>query len=184
MHFAARFSSNEALYIRTMEQMGTSRMALLFLLAVPSFTIAQGGDEPVAPEPDRIRPSEVTIEGERDEPMHMGSPAQEGDQVLTIVEQMPEFPGGPEKMFAYFAKYSRYPEDAKEAGVQGKVYLSFVVEKDGSISNVNVIRGVYPSLDQEAIRVVKTMPKWNPGKQNGRVCRTAYNLPFAFVLAK
>ena len=149
-----------------MKEMWCSRLLLLLAAIVPSLTMAQITDEPIAPK------------------METGTTVQEPDAVLTLVEEMPEFPGGSEALFAYMGKQTRYPEDAKEAGVQGKVFLSFVVELNGSISNVQVLRGAYPSLDQEAIRVVKAMPSWSPGKQNGKPCRTKYNLPFAFVLAK
>ena len=99
-----------------------------------------------------------------------------------IVETMPEFPGGTEKLMEYVAKSVRYPQLAREMGVQGRVFISFVVEKDGSISNVALLRGIGSGCDEEAIRVVKSMPKWSPGLQCGRVVRVSYNLPINFKL--
>ena len=95
---------------------------------------------------------------------------------------MPEFPGGTEAMYAYLAKNLQYPADALEAKLQGTVYLTFVVDKDGGISNLLVLRGISPSLDEEAIRVMKRMPKWTPGLLNGEKIRTQVNLPVKFSL--
>lgn len=99
-----------------------------------------------------------------------------------VVEQMPEFPGGELALRKYLAKMVKYPAIAQENGIQGKVFISFVVEGNGTISNVKVGRGVDSSLDQEAIRVVKSMPKWIPGKQNGRTVRVSYTVPISFIL--
>lgn len=99
-----------------------------------------------------------------------------------IVENMPMFPGGEKKMMEYVAKNVKYPQLAKEMGTQGRVFVSFVVEKDGSISNVELLRGIGNGCDEEAIRVVKSMPKWNPGLQCGRAVRVSCNLPISFKL--
>lgn len=99
-----------------------------------------------------------------------------------IVENMPTFPGGDKKMMEYVAKNVKYPQLAKEMGTQGRVFVSFVVEKDGSISNVELLRGIGNGCDEEAIRVVKSMPKWNPGLQCGRAVRVSCNLPISFKL--
>lgn len=103
------------------------------------------------------------------------------EAIQTIVDEMPEFPGGEAAMFKYLGGSVNYPEGT-EAAVEGVVFVSFVVERDGDLSAIRVLRSVHPSLDREAIRVVKAMPKWNPGKQNGKVCRVQYNLPIAFRL--
>jgi protein TonB len=103
---------------------------------------------------------------------------------LTIVEQMPTFPGGEAEMMKYIQKNVQYPQVEKEAGISGTCYVTFVVEKDGNITDVKVLRGVSggPGCDKEAIRVVKSMPNWKPGKQNGREVRVQFNLPIKFTL--
>jgi protein TonB len=103
---------------------------------------------------------------------------------LTIVEQMPTFPGGEQEMMKYIQKSVQYPQVEKEAGIGGTCYVTFVVEKDGSITDVKVLRGVSggPGCDKEAIRVVKSMPNWKAGKQNGREVRVQFNLPIKFTL--
>ena len=103
---------------------------------------------------------------------------------LTIVEQMPAFPGGEAEMMKYIQKNVQYPQVEKEAGISGTCYVTFVVEKDGSISDVKVLRGVSggPGCDKEAQRVVKSMPAWKAGKQNGREVRVQFNLPIKFTL--
>ena len=109
-------------------------------------------------------------------------PKQEENKVFDVVEQMPSFPGGNSALMQYLSSNVRYPVVAQENGVQGRVVVSFVVEKDGSITDVNVVRGVDPSLDKEAARVVKSMPNWIPGKQNGSAVRVKYNVPVSFKL--
>lgn len=100
----------------------------------------------------------------------------------SVVEQMPEFPGGEAALRKYLANSVKYPRIATENGVQGKVYVNFVVDKNGGISNVKVVRGVDAALDNEAVRVIKAMPKWIPGKQNGETVRVSYTVPINFVL--
>lgn len=109
-------------------------------------------------------------------------PKQEENKVFDVVEQMPSFPGGNSALMQYLNSNVRYPVVAQENGVQGRVTVSFVVEKDGSITDVNVVRSVDPSLDKEASRVVKSMPNWIPGKQNGSAVRVKYNVPVSFKL--
>jgi protein TonB len=111
-------------------------------------------------------------------------PEELGDapDVHVIVEKMPEFPGGIAAMMNYFGKSIRYPLAAREQNIQGRVFLNFVVEKDGSISNVVVLRGIGGGCDEEAVRVVQEMPKWNPGLQNGKAVRVSFNLPVRFGL--
>lgn len=107
---------------------------------------------------------------------------EEEDKVFDIVEQQPLFPGGPAALMKYLSENTKYPVVAQENGVQGRVTVQFVVEKDGSISDVHVLRGVDPSLDKEAVRVVKSMPRWTPGKQNGITVRVNYRVPVLFRL--
>ena len=103
-------------------------------------------------------------------------------KVFDVVEEMPSFPGGNGALMSYLNGNTKYPVVAQENGVQGKVIISFVVERDGSISDVRVARSVDPSLDREAQRVVKSMPRWTPGKQNGQTVRVKYTVPVVFRL--
>ena len=109
-------------------------------------------------------------------------PKEEETKVFDVVEQMPSFPGGPSALMQYLASNIKYPVVAEENGVQGRVIVTFVVEKDGSITGVRVVKSVDPSLDKEAQRVVKSMPKWIPGKQNGSAVRVKYTVPVTFRL--
>ena len=109
-------------------------------------------------------------------------PKEEETKVFDVVEQMPSFPGGPSALMQYLSSNIKYPVVAEENGVQGRVVCTFVVEKDGSITDVRVIKSVDPSLDKEAMRVVKSMPKWIPGKQNGSAVRVKYTVPVTFRL--
>ena len=100
--------------------------------------------------------------------------------IFQVVEDMPQFPGG--SVQKWIAKNVKYPMIAQENNIQGKVFVQFVIEKDGSVSDVKVARSVDPSLDKEAIRVVKAMPKWKPGKQRGKPVRVSYTVPINFQL--
>lgn len=99
-----------------------------------------------------------------------------------VAEQMPSFPGGDRKLMEYLSENIRYPEECEEICVQGRVIVSFIVEKDGSISNVKVAKSLDPLLDKEAVRVVSGMPKWIPGRQNGVAVRVRYIIPVTFRL--
>ena len=109
-------------------------------------------------------------------------PKVEETKVFDVVEQMPQFKGGDAALMDYLNKNIKYPVIAEENGIQGRVVATFVVERDGSITDVRVIKSVDPSLDKEAVRVVKSMPKWNPGKQNGAAVRVKFTLPVTFRL--
>jgi protein TonB len=109
-------------------------------------------------------------------------PKEEETKVFDVVEQMPSFPGGTAALMQYLSSNIKYPVVAEENGVQGRVVCTFVVEKDGSITDVRVVKSVDPSLDKEAMRVVKSMPKWIPGKQNGSAVRVKYTVPVTFRL--
>ena len=102
--------------------------------------------------------------------------------VYTIVEQMPAFPGGEEKLIEFVSKNVEYPQEAKEEGVQGRVFVGFVVEKDGSVGDVKLLRGIGHGCDEEAVRVVKMLPKWKPGMHNGVFVRVSYQIPINFKL--
>ena len=106
--------------------------------------------------------------------------SQSNQNVYDQVEQLPEYPGGMSAMIEFLQTNLKYPEDAIKQKVGGRVMVMFVVETDGSLSNVRVARKVFPSLDAEAVRVVKTMPKWKPGKEKGRAVRVNFTLPVVF----
>ncbi|MBP5776250.1 MAG: energy transducer TonB [Prevotella sp.] len=108
--------------------------------------------------------------------------AQKNQQVFDVVEQMPEYPGGIQALLDYLMENVKYPEDAEKQKIEGRVIAVFVVETDGSISNVEVVKPVFPSLDAEAVRVLSGMPKWTPGRQSGKVVRVKYTVPINFQL--
>ena len=106
----------------------------------------------------------------------------EEEQIFQVVEEQPEFPGGQIELMKFLQKNIKYPTISQENGVQGRVIVQFVVNRDGSIVDTQVMRGVDPYLDKEALRVVSTMPKWKPGKQRGKPVRTRFTLPVQFRL--
>ena len=108
--------------------------------------------------------------------------AKKNQKVFDIVEQMPEYPGGQAALFEFISKNVKYPEDAVKKKVEGKVFVTFVVDTDGKITDVSLLRKVFPSLDAEAIRVISAMPNWIPGKQKGQVVRVKYTVPIMFRL--
>ena len=103
-------------------------------------------------------------------------------EIFQIVEEMPSYPGGEQKLMEYVAKNIKYPQIARETGIQGRVFVGFVVEPDGSVSNVKVLRGIGGGCDEEAMRVIKSLPKWKPGKQRGKAVRVSYQIPVNFKL--
>jgi protein TonB len=138
--------------------------------AIGNIDFNKGTDDPAAAMPEEMPAEDQQIVGE------------EGGKVFQMVEQMPEFPGGEKEIKNYLYSNIKYPQMARESGIQGSVYVNFIVEKDGSVSNVNVLRGIGGGCDEEAIKVVKNMPKWNPGRQNGVPVRVSFNLPIKFTL--
>lgn len=104
------------------------------------------------------------------------------EQVFVVVESMPSFPGGQAELMKYLSANLKYPSAAKEIGISGRVFLTFVVEKDGSVTDIQILRGIGGGCDEEAIRVVKSMPKWIPGKQRSVPVRVRFNLPVKFTL--
>ena len=128
-----------------------------------------------------------TVEMEVQENTEVQAPVQREEevveeQIFTIVEDMPAYPGGELEMRKYLGKSSKYPQMAQDAGIQGTVFLTFEVDKDGKIKDVKVLRGIGGGCDEEAIRVVKAMPQWSPGKQRGKPVRVQFNLPVKFTL--
>jgi protein TonB len=119
---------------------------------------------------------------------YIAAPKQEDEesaeeaQIFMVVESMPEFPGGEAALYKYLGENIKYPQMAKESGIQGRVFVTFVVERNGSVTDVRVLRGIGGGCDEEAIRVVQNMPKWTPGKQRGKSVRVQYNLPVKFTL--
>ena len=144
-------------------------------------------DRQPSPSQASSRPNKTTQNGQnapepvRSEPLNKPQPVNK-NRVYDVVEQMPSFPGGISGLRTYLNQNIRYPAEAQEICVQGRVVVSFVVGKDGHISDVTVLRSVDPSLDKEAIRVVRNMPRWTPGKQGGEPVRVRYNVPVSFRL--
>jgi periplasmic protein TonB len=108
--------------------------------------------------------------------------APQEDEIFMVVEDMPEPPGGIAELMKFLGKNIKYPTIAQENGIQGRVVVEFVVNRDGSIVDPKVVRGVDPSLDKEAVRVIMSMPKWKPGKQGGKTVRVKYTVPVTFRL--
>ena len=104
------------------------------------------------------------------------------EEIFVVVEQMPQYPGGEEARLSYLRKNLHYPSLASEARIQGTVFVSFVIEKNGAVTNIKIIRGIGGGCDEEAIKVVEGMPNWIPGKQRGNPVRVAFNMPIRFVL--
>ena len=132
---------------------------------------------------------EVNTEDDKETEVVISAPVDAPDEdeeeevVFVVVEKMPEFPGGQQALFKYLSENVKYPVIAQENGIQGRVICQFVVNKDGSIVDVEVARsGGDPSLDKEAVRVIKAMPKWKPGKQRGKAVRVKYTVPVSFKL--
>ena len=106
------------------------------------------------------------------------------EEVFVVVEEQAEFPGGLDSMYAFIQKNLKYPELAKEKGIEGRVFVQFVIEKDGSISNVKILRGIGGGCEEAAVEMIKNMPKWKPGKQRGKPVRFQFVLPIKFELPK
>ncbi|MBP8823264.1 MAG: energy transducer TonB [Flavobacteriales bacterium] len=153
------------------------------------FVAVEASDDPVEePPPTQEDLSETTAstttqEGEKlDAPPPPPPPVEEEAFDLAAVQEQPEFPGGMAKMYQYLQNNTKYPDMEFDAGIQGKVFVEFVVEKDGDISDVKVRRGISPGLDKEAVRAVKSMPKWSPGKMNGKPVKVRFTIPVDFKL--
>lgn len=150
-------------------------------------TNGNNNDGHTSPSQASSRPNKTTQNGQnapepvRSEPLDKPQPVNR-NRVYDVVEQMPSFPGGNSGLMTYLNQHTHYPAEAQENGVQGRVVVSFVVEKNGQINDVTVMRHVDPSLDKEAIRVVRNMPRWTPGKQGGEPVRVRYHVPMSFRL--
>lgn len=129
------------------------------------------GDDANKAQQEYVAPVEIEEEEEKEE-----------EDIFVFVEENPEYPGGEAAMYKYFEENIKYPDLARNGNIEGKVFVRFVVEKDGSISNVRVMRDIGGGCGAEAMRVVKSMPKWKPGKQRGKAVRAEFNLPVNFKL--
>lgn len=150
-------------------------------------TNGNNNDGHSSPSQASSRPNKTTQNGQnkpepvRSKPLYKPQPVNR-NSVYDVVEQMPSFPGGISGLRTYLNQNIRYPAEAQETCAQGRVVVSFVVGKDGHISDVTVLRSVDPSLDKEAVRVIRNMPRWTPGKQGGEPVRVRYNVPVSFRL--
>ncbi len=162
-------TDDQATEVKTNEEMAQSATA------IGSVDFDQGTDNL---EVVREYKNEVIVEEKKETP----PPVIEENKVFTSVEQMPTFPGGEAELMKYLGSHIKYPQMAAENGVQGRVVVQFVVTKTGSIGEVKVVRGKDPDLDKEAVRVVKTLPKFNPGKMNGQPVNVWFTLPVNFKL--
>ena len=141
---------------------------------VAAFTVTDGTSDGTG----KIKEAAEEIAG----PAPAPEPKHEAEKPFDIVEQMPQFPGGQAELMKYISSHIKYPPVAEENGIQGKVIVKFVVGADGSVKNVKIAKGVDPSLDKEAARVIGNMPKWIPGKQNGQAVSVNYTVPVIFKL--
>jgi len=133
---------------------------------------------------------EIEIDAEADDDTEMQEYIPDDDdedeiaemEIFTVVEDAPSFPGGDEARIKYLQNNIKYPQMARESGIQGTVYITFVVERDGKVTNVKILRGIGGGCDEEAIRVIEKMPKWHAGKQRGKPVRVQFNMPIKFTL--
>ncbi|MEA4983698.1 MAG: M56 family metallopeptidase, partial [Paludibacter sp.] len=175
--------TSETIMHNESEQKNANSANNLDELTVVGYAVAQDKpDNQIAP-PKATTPTsnvETELQKEISSPPATIQPSDE--VVFMVVEKMPEYPGGNSELFKYLAQSIKYPVDAQESGTQGKVICQFVVGKDGNISDVEVIRSVAPSIDTEAMRVIKAMPAWTPGEQKGKNVSVRYTLPINFKL--
>lgn len=126
--------------------------------------------------------ADMDTEVEEYVPMIMEEEEVVEEKIFIVVEDQPSFPGGDAARMKYLGKNIEYPQLARESGIQGTVFVTFVVEKDGHVTDVRILRGIGGGCDEEAVRVVKNMPNWSPGKQRGKPVRVQFNMPIRFAL--
>lgn len=155
----------------------------------PKVTEKEVVEEEVMPTIEEIKENEtgaVAVEGTGevvfDEPVQEVAAESEEDKIFYAVEQQAEFPGGLQAMMKFLQKNIKYPASAKRMGIEGRVFVKFIVDKEGGISNMEIVKGINADLDKEAMRVIKLMPPWKPGKQNGRAVKSQFVLPVYFKL--
>lgn len=162
-----------------------ARLKLMFVLPLAFsmlLVISCGPDVPAQQEKEVVKP-QTDAPNEADRPPSSSQvQEEEPKQTFTVVEVMPEYPGGENEMMKFLAENIKYPTAAKENGISGKVFITFVVEKNGLITDVKILRGIGGGCDEEAIKVIKLMPKWKPGTQRGQAVRVQYNVPIKFTL--
>ena len=155
----------------------TKRMVIRMLLTLPVFAMLillnTQCDNPKSNAETNVSKEQVSVEN---------SEGQDCDSIYIVVETMPQFPGGPNELMKYLSENTKYPESAKANKIEGRVFVSFVIEKDGSVTNAEVMRGIDKECDAEAVRVVSSMPKWQAGTQNGEAVRCRFTVPFIFKL--
>lgn len=161
---------------------GMSLLKMVFIVPVAvtlsiMFTISFTEAVMANSDMERIQASSHTL----NTPLNSEANPQE-EPVFTVVEKMPEYKGGDKALTKYLVDNITYPENARKNGVQGTVYVTFIVEKDGKISNTKILKSVDKELDKEALRVVSAMPKWNPGMEKGKAVKVQYNLPISYKL--
>ena len=153
----------------------TKRMVIRMLLTLPVFAMLillnTQCDNPKSNAETNVSKEQVPVEK---------SEGQVCDTIYNVAETMPQFPGGPNELMKYLSENTKYPESAKANKIEGRVFVSFVIEKDGSVTNAEVMRGIDKECDAEAVRVVSSMPKWQPGTQNGEAVRCRFTVPFIF----
>lgn len=155
----------------------------------PKVTEKEVVEEEEMPTIEEIKENEtgaVAVEGTGevvfDEPAPVVAEESDDDKLFIAVEQSAEFPGGMEAMYKFLNKNQKYPAAARRMGVEGKVFVKFIVDREGAISNIEIMKGINADLDKEAIRLIKMMPPWKPGKQNGRAVKSQFVLPINFKL--
>jgi len=155
-----------------------AKLKVLLVTPVAFFLVVAFTVSPVVKTVAQVDKQTQKVEAKSQSPQDGGQ-----NEVFTVVEDMPKFPGGDEARANYLASNIKYPEAARKSGVQGTCYITFVIDKDGSVSDVKVLRGIGGGCDEEAVRVVKSMPKWEPGKQRGEAVRVQFNMPVKFALS-
>ena len=153
----------------------TKRMVIRMLLTLPVFAMLillnTQCNNPKSNAETNVSKEQVSVEK---------SEGQVCDTIYNGAETMPQFPGGPNELMKYLSENTKYPESAKANKIEGRVFVSLVIEKDGSVTNAEVMRGIDKECDAEAVRVVSSMPKWQPGTQNGEAVRCRFTVPFIF----
>jgi TonB family protein len=162
-----------------------ARLKLMFVLPLAFsmlLVISCGPDVPTQQEKEVVKPqTDAPNEADRPPPP-LQVREDEPKKIFTVVEVMPEYPGGENEMMKFLAENIKYPTAAKENGISGKVYVTFIVDQNGLIGDITILRGIGAGCDEEAMRVIKMMPKWKPGTQRGQAVRVQYNLPIKFTL--
>ena len=162
-------------------------LVLLIMLTARSYSNADVLNTPDSPAFNQIHVNPIAEpviqeKQKKETQIKYVAPVAPANEVYTVVEKQPSYPGGTDGYRDFLLANIKYPEEAVKKGVTGTVYVTFVVQKDGSVANVKVLRGIGTGCDEEAVRVVRLMPKWNPGEQKGKPVDVQYNLPIKFIL--